>query len=69
VIQVVGRLPSKHEDVSSNPVLSKETPNNQKATTIKKKNNQGMMVHACNPSYSGGEDGEDHSLRPDWAKS
>jgi hypothetical protein len=25
-------------------------------------------VHACNPSYPGGRDTEDHSLRPIWQK-
>jgi hypothetical protein len=28
----------------------------------------GRITHACNPSYSGGRDGEDRSLRPAWAK-
>jgi hypothetical protein len=23
-----------------------------------------LVAHACNPSYSGGKDQEDHSLRP-----
>jgi hypothetical protein len=27
------------------------------------------MAHACNPSYSGGRDQEDHSLKPAWANS
>jgi hypothetical protein len=27
------------------------------------------VAHACNPSYSGGRDQEDHSSRPAWAKS
>jgi hypothetical protein len=27
------------------------------------------VAQACNPSYSGGTDGEDQSLRPTWAKS
>jgi hypothetical protein len=26
-------------------------------------------AHACNPSYSGGRDLEDHRSRPAWAKS
>jgi hypothetical protein len=26
------------------------------------------VAHACNPSYSGGRDQEDYSLRPVWAK-
>jgi hypothetical protein len=25
------------------------------------------MVHACNPSYSGGRDQEDCGSKPDWA--
>jgi hypothetical protein len=28
-----------------------------------------MVVHTCNPSYSGGRDWEDGSLRPSEAKS
>jgi hypothetical protein len=27
-----------------------------------------LVAHACNPSYSGGRDQEDYSLRPVWAK-
>jgi hypothetical protein len=27
-----------------------------------------MMVHACNPSFSGDGDQEDHSSRTAWAK-
>jgi hypothetical protein len=26
--------------------------------------NQALVAHACNPSYSGGKDQEDHGLRP-----
>jgi hypothetical protein len=29
-----------------------------------KKGMLGVVVHTCNPSYSGGEDKEDHCLRP-----
>jgi hypothetical protein len=25
------------------------------------------VAHACNPSYSGGRDQEDHSSKPAWA--
>jgi hypothetical protein len=25
-----------------------------------------LVAHACNPSYSGARDQEDHSLKPDW---
>jgi hypothetical protein len=28
----------------------------------------GMVVQTCNPSYLGGEDWEDHDLRPSQAK-
>jgi hypothetical protein len=28
----------------------------------------GHIVHACNPSYKGGRDSEDHCSRPDRAK-
>jgi hypothetical protein len=31
--------------------------------------NQVMVAHACNPSYLGSWDLEDHSLRPTWANS
>jgi hypothetical protein len=27
------------------------------------------VAHACNPSYSGGRDQEDHSSKPAWANS
>jgi hypothetical protein len=27
------------------------------------------VTHACNPSYSGGRDQEDHGLKPAWANS
>jgi hypothetical protein len=27
------------------------------------------VAHPCNPSYSGGRDQEDHSLKPAWANS
>jgi hypothetical protein len=26
-----------------------------------------LVAHACNPSYSGGRDQEDHSSKPSWA--
>jgi hypothetical protein len=29
----------------------------------------GTVTHTCNPSYIGGRDQEDHSLRSAWAKS
>jgi hypothetical protein len=28
-----------------------------------------LVAHVCNPSYSGGRDQEDHSLKPAWANS
>jgi hypothetical protein len=28
-----------------------------------------LVAHACNPSYSGGRDQEDHGLKPAWANS
>jgi hypothetical protein len=27
------------------------------------------VAHACNPSYSGGRDQEDHGLKPAWENS
>jgi hypothetical protein len=30
---------------------------------------QSPVAHACNPSYLGGRDQEDHSLKPAWANS
>jgi hypothetical protein len=30
---------------------------------------QVLVAHACNPSYSGGRDQEDHVLKPAWANS
>jgi hypothetical protein len=32
-------------------------------------NASGVAPHYCNPSYSGGRDQEDCSLKPDWANS
>jgi hypothetical protein len=28
-----------------------------------------LVAHACDPSYSGGSDQEDHLSKPDWANS
>jgi hypothetical protein len=28
-----------------------------------------QVAHACNPSYSGGREQEDHGLKPVWANS
>jgi hypothetical protein len=28
-----------------------------------------LVVHTCNPSFSGGRDQEDHGLKPAWANS
>jgi hypothetical protein len=36
---------------------------------IKKKTSQGTVTTACNPSYSGGRDQGDRSLKPVWANS
>jgi hypothetical protein len=30
---------------------------------------QALVAHACNPSYSGGRDQEECSLKPAWANS
>jgi hypothetical protein len=30
---------------------------------------QELEAYSCNPSYSGGRDQEDHSLKPAWANS
>jgi hypothetical protein len=32
-------------------------------------NSWAPVAHACNPSYSGGRDQEEHSLKPAWANS
>jgi hypothetical protein len=37
--------------------------------TIKLSCNQVLVVEACNPSYLGDWDQEDHGLSPDWTKS
>jgi hypothetical protein len=53
-------LPSKHETLNANP-----------STAPCKKillSSLGMVAHACNPSYLGGENLEDHGSRPAWAK-
>jgi hypothetical protein len=39
------------------------------STVKKKKKSQVQVVHACNPSYSGGRDQEDLSSKPAWANS
>jgi hypothetical protein len=31
---------------------------------IKQQLNRALVTHACNPSYSGGRDQEDYSLKP-----
>jgi hypothetical protein len=31
--------------------------------------NHVLMAHVCNPSYSGGRDQEDRSLKPAWGNS
>jgi hypothetical protein len=33
------------------------------------KSRPGMVAHACDTSYSGGRDWEDHGLKPTWTKS
>jgi hypothetical protein len=30
---------------------------------------QMLVAHACNPSYSGGRDQDDHGVQPTWANS
>jgi uncharacterized protein (DUF1919 family) len=30
---------------------------------------QVLVVHTCNPTYSGGGDQEDHGMKPAWGKS
>jgi hypothetical protein len=37
--------------------------------TIKKVNGRALVAHACNPSYSGDRDQEDHGLTLAWANS
>jgi hypothetical protein len=34
-----------------------------------RKMSRALVAHACNPSYSGGRDKEDHGLKPAWANS
>jgi hypothetical protein len=36
---------------------------------LKIKSGHSIMVHSCNPSYSGGRDQEDWGLKPAWANS
>jgi hypothetical protein len=40
-----------------------------KSLLMKKITGWAMMAHACNPSYSGGSDQEDHGSKPDQANS
>jgi hypothetical protein len=41
----------------------------EKLQVVNVKNFWGVVAPACNPSYSGSRDWEDHTLRPDWTKS
>jgi hypothetical protein len=58
---VIENLPSICEVPSSNP--------NTKTFFFKNLNCQAPAAHACNPSYSGGRDQEDHGSKPAWANS
>jgi hypothetical protein len=65
---VVEYLPSKSKDLDLDS-NSKHHKNNKKLIVLKSKISAyqkppvmlGMAVHACNPSYLGGRDGEDQS--------
>jgi hypothetical protein len=39
------------------------------AILLKMKASRVLVVHICNPSYSGGRDQEDHGSKPAWANS
>jgi hypothetical protein len=54
--QVVARLPSKHETLSSNP-------------SVRERCLGALVAHAYNPSYSGGRGQEDRGLKPARANS
>jgi hypothetical protein len=40
---------------------------NSVSLSKKEQTGQVLMTHACNPSYLGGRDQEDHGSRPSWA--
>jgi hypothetical protein len=42
---------------------------NMETNKQKQKHSQALVAHTCNPSYSGGRDQEDHSLKPARANS
>jgi hypothetical protein len=39
------------------------------ANSLKNETTHMPVAHTCNPSYSGGRDQEDHSLKPAWVNS
>jgi hypothetical protein len=63
--QGVEHLYSKHETLNSNPSTTKKQHQQKKVWY-----SAGCsVVHACNPSYSGGRDQEDHGSKPAQANS
>jgi hypothetical protein len=50
------------------PLLLTKQMKGQILAYTKIKHQARRVAHACNPSYSGGRDQEDGSLRPAWAK-
>jgi hypothetical protein len=66
---VVEYLPSKCKALSSNSSTAKKKKKKKGQVIKNYKRSQATVVHTCNPSYLGGCDQEDHSLRPAGANS
>jgi hypothetical protein len=76
-IQQVGQPASRRKNPDWSPRISKggrldslgclmmllKPPQNEQSTVVVL---VGSVTHACNPSYSGGRDQEDHSSKPGW---
>jgi hypothetical protein len=66
-MQLLQTLPSSSV---TQPLLTTSNPFagfNVYTNARKAKKGRALVAHACNPSYSGGRDQEDHSSKPAWA--
>jgi hypothetical protein len=59
----------RHKQVLMPGLNSEETSVYLPASRQKPLDSQVLVTHACNPSYSGGRDQENHSLKSAWANS
>jgi hypothetical protein len=62
-------LPPSREISQRYSARPKKRGNSQTAMNINNWESWASVAHACNPSYSGGRDQEDQSLKPVWANS